>query len=90
MQPCQLFNKRRNALIILIVFFAIQLVYSQGDFEAKLFVTSNNNPICGGVNPERKAYHTLKTYGADVEHFEIAGCDHSSLNPAFNQPDFLS
>jgi len=74
-------------------------------------------PICGGINPERlkatagkvkfriyhgdkddtvpvensrKAYRALKEYGADVEYFEIVGCDHGSWNPAFNQPDFLS
>ena len=74
-------------------------------------------PICGGVNPDRlkaaagkvkfriyhgdkdsvvpvensrKAYRALKKYGADVEYFEIIGCDHASWNPAFNQPDFLS
>ena len=74
-------------------------------------------PICGGVNPERlkaaagkvkfriyhgdqddtvpvensrKAYRALKADGADVEYFEIVGCDHGSWNPAFNQPDFLS
>ena len=74
-------------------------------------------PICGGVNPERlkatagkvnfriyhgdkddtvpvensrKAYCALKEYGANVEYFEIVGCDHASWNPAFNQPDFLS
>ena len=74
-------------------------------------------PICGGVNPERlkttagkvkfrifhgdkdevvpaensrKAYRALKEYGADVEYFEIVGCNHNSWDPAFNQPDFLS
>ena len=74
-------------------------------------------PICGGVNParlkaaagkvsfriyhgdkdstvpvenSRKAYRALKEYGANVEYFEIVGCDHASWNPAFNQPDFLS
>jgi len=74
-------------------------------------------PICGGVNPERlkaaagkvkfriyhgdkdgtvpvensrAAYRALKKFGADVEYFEIIGCDHPSWNPAFNQPDFLS
>jgi len=74
-------------------------------------------PICGGVNPERlkaaagkvkfriyhgdkdgtvpvensrEAYRTLKKLGAEVEYFEIVGCDHPSWNPAFNQPDFLS
>jgi len=74
-------------------------------------------PICGGVNPERlkatagkvkfriyhgdkddtvpvdnsrRAYRALKEYGADVEYFEIVGCNHLSWDPAFNQPDFLS
>ena len=74
-------------------------------------------PICGGVNTERlkstagkvkfriyhgdkddtvpvensrKAYQALKSYGADVEYFEIVGCNHASWDPAFNQPDFLS
>ena len=74
-------------------------------------------PICGGVDPERlkatagkvkfriyhgdkdttvpvensrAAYRALKKFGADVEYFEIIGCDHASWNPAFNQPDFLS
>jgi len=74
-------------------------------------------PICGGVNPERlkaaagkvkfriyhgdkddvvpvensrKAYRALREYGADVDYFEIVGCDHAGWNPAFNQPDFLS
>ena len=74
-------------------------------------------PICGGVNPERlkatagkvkfriyhgdkddtvpvensrKAYRALKACGADVEYFEIVGCNHGSWDPAFNQPDFFS
>jgi predicted peptidase len=74
-------------------------------------------PICGGVNPERlkaaagkvkfriyhgdkddtvpvensrKAYRTLKEYGANVELIEFVGCNHNSWDPAFNQPDFLS
>jgi len=74
-------------------------------------------PICGGINPERlkstagkvkfrifhgdkdtivpvdnsrKAYCALKEYGAEVEYFEIVGCEHGSWNPAFNQSDFLS
>jgi predicted peptidase len=74
-------------------------------------------PICGGINPERlkdtagkvkfriyhgdkdeavpvensrKAYRALKVYGADVEYFEFVGCNHSSWDPAFNQPDFFS
>ena len=42
------------------------------------------------VDNSRKAYCALKKYGADVEYFEIVGCDHASWNPAFNQPDFLS
>ena len=73
-------------------------------------------PICGGVNPERlkvtagkvkfriyhgdkddtvpvensrKAYRTLKEYGADVEYIEFIGCNHNSWDPAFNQPDFF-
>ena len=74
-------------------------------------------PICGGINPERlkatagkvkfriyhgdkddvvpvensrKAYRALKEYGAEVEYFEIVGCNHGSWDPAFNQAGFLS
>jgi predicted peptidase len=73
-------------------------------------------PICGGVNTgrlkvaagkvkfriyhgdkddtvpvenSRKAYRALKESGAEVEYFEIAGCNHASWDPSFNQPDFL-
>jgi predicted peptidase len=42
------------------------------------------------VENSRKAYRALKEYGADVEYFEFAGCNHGSWDPAFNQPDFLS
>ena len=42
------------------------------------------------VENSRKAYRALKEYGADVEYFEIIGCNHNSWDPAFNRPDFLS
>ena len=41
------------------------------------------------VEYSRQAYSTLKDCGADVEYFEIVGCNHASWDPAFNRPDFL-
>lgn len=41
------------------------------------------------VECSRRAYRVLKAAGADVEYYEIAGCDHISWTPAFNKPDFM-
>ena len=65
-----------------------RLKATAGKVKFRIYHGDNDSDV--PVENSRAAYRTLKKYGADVEYFEIIGCDHAAWDTAFNQPDFMS